>query len=211
MTNLPPPGQWRDADGNLHPLPAGSKPPKPARPWYRRKRIWIPSALVVLLIIAGITGGGTKKTTNTKTANAAATTSTVVKAKVTTTTRVTPTTGPATTLPRPVTTAPTVPPTPAPTTAVAATAPATTAPPATVAAQLCGAPSNPMGYNFCGRGSNITQPDPSTCNYFNCIASFSSGTGYMIECQDTTYSMSGGHSGACSHHGGELRPVYSGP
>jgi hypothetical protein len=32
----------------------------------------------------------------------------------------------------------------------------------------------------------------------------------MVECNDATYSMSGGISGACSHHGGEDRPVYSG-
>lgn len=72
---------------------------------------------------------------------------------------------------------------------------------------LCGAPQNPYGYNFCG-GSTITNPESDVCNYFNCIASFWNGTGYMVECQDTTYSMSGGHSGACSHHSGELRPVY---
>ena len=32
----------------------------------------------------------------------------------------------------------------------------------------------------------------------------------MVECNDATYSMSGGISGACSSHGGEDRPVYSG-
>jgi hypothetical protein len=29
------------------------------------------------------------------------------------------------------------------------------------------------------------------------------------ECHDGTYSHSGGRSGACSYHGGELRPLYS--
>jgi hypothetical protein len=63
-----------------------------------------------------------------------------------------------------------------------------------------------MGYNFCG-GTTVANPDGDTCDYFNCIASFDNGNGYMEECQDHTYSMSGGRRGACSSHGGELRPV----
>ena len=74
----------------------------------------------------------------------------------------------------------------------------------------CGAPSNPYGYNFCGKGGYITSPQSEVCSYFNCIANFFNGHGYMVECKDATYSMSGGISGACSHHGGEDRPVYSG-
>jgi hypothetical protein len=31
----------------------------------------------------------------------------------------------------------------------------------------------------------------------------------MVECHDTMASMSGGRRGACSYHGGELRPVNS--
>lgn len=72
----------------------------------------------------------------------------------------------------------------------------------------CGAPANPFGYNFCG-GATITSPDPSVCDYFKCIASFWKGHGYMEECADGTYSMSGGIQGACSYHDGELRPVYA--
>jgi hypothetical protein len=68
-----------------------------------------------------------------------------------------------------------------------------------------------MGYNFCHRGTLIYNPDPSTCSYFQCIGNFDNGTGYMEECRDGEYSMSGGHSGACSYHGGEQQPVYSGP
>ncbi len=69
----------------------------------------------------------------------------------------------------------------------------TKAPPAT-----CGAPANPFGFTFCG-GSNIYPNNlPSNvCDYFNCIANFWNGVGYMEECQDGTYSMSGGRSGAC--------------
>ena len=84
--------------------------------------------------------------------------------------------------------------------------PTTPAPTTPAAKSLCGAPQNPMGYNFCG-GTPVSNPDPSTCDYFDCIANFDNGKGYMEECQDHTYSMSGGRRGACSSHGGELRPV----
>ncbi len=73
----------------------------------------------------------------------------------------------------------------------------------------CGAPANPWGYNFCG-GSLIYSPPSIFCNYFNCIPSFWKSTnGYVDECVDGTYSHSGGRSGACSYHGGEMRPLYS--
>lgn len=71
---------------------------------------------------------------------------------------------------------------------------------------------NPWCYNF-SPGNLITNPPGDFCSYFNCIASFVSADdpdgGYVVECQDTTFSQSGGESGACSHHGGELRPLYS--
>jgi hypothetical protein len=96
---------------------------------------------------------------------------------------------------------PTATPTPAPTSSTPPPAP-TTAP----VGDLCGAPANPYGYNFCG-GTPVTHPDPGVCSFFPCIASFWDGTGYMAECGDGNYSMSGGLTGACSRHGGELRPV----
>lgn len=82
-------------------------------------------------------------------------------------------------------------------------------PPPPVAA-TCGAPSNPDGLNFCGRGHLVSSPPGDVCSYFSCIPNFWNGTGYMAECNDGMYSMSGGHQGACSHHGGETRPVYEG-
>jgi len=83
--------------------------------------------------------------------------------------------------------------------------------PKPVVRSTCGAPSNPWGYNFCGRGSYIYTPAGAVCDYFACIGNFGNGVGYMVECNDGMYSMSGGRSGACSHHSGEERPVYSGP
>ena len=78
-------------------------------------------------------------------------------------------------------------------------------------AGYCGAPTNPLGYNLCGRGSLVYQPGSSTCTYFTCASNFKSGTGYMVECVDGTYSMSGGHPDACAHDGGVSKPVSSGP
>jgi hypothetical protein len=101
-----------------------------------------------------------------------------------------------------------VPKPPAPSTHSAVPAPARTT--AAAKPSLCGAPQNPFGYNFCGRGGYIHSPAGTVCSYFHCIASFGKGRGYMVECHDATYSMSGGISGACSDHHGVLQPVYSG-
>jgi hypothetical protein len=125
----------------------------------------------------------------------------------------TPAAAPTTTTPpttaRPATTRP-------PTTArvVATTHRPTTSvrPPRTTAApSLCGAPDNPYGYNFCGRGGLITSPPADICLYFECIPNFDNGSGYMVECHDTMYSMSGGRQGACSYHDGVWRPVTAEP
>lgn len=105
---------------------------------------------------------------------------------------------PTTSLPIPPTAAPTARPTAIP------TAPPTAPPP-----NLCGAPPNPWNYNFCG-GSTISSPPSNFCDYFNCIPSFWQSTkGYVEECQDGTYSHSGGRSGSCSSHGGNLRALYA--
>jgi hypothetical protein len=71
-----------------------------------------------------------------------------------------------------------------------------------------GVNGNPWGYNF-SCCNVIYNPPSSFCNYFNCIASFWDGSGYVVECTDATYSQSGGRSGACSHHSGVDRPLYA--
>lgn len=125
----------------------------------------------------------------------------------------TPTTTPSPTPAATATPVPTPPPTPTPTatpvpTAVPVAPPPPPAPTA-APANLCGAPANPWGYNFCG-GSYIYSPNPSFCSYFNCIPSFWESTnGYVDQCVDGTFSHSGGRRGACSYHGGESRPLYS--
>jgi len=90
--------------------------------------------------------------------------------------------------------------------------PKSSSPPSTAKpASLCGAPPNPYGYNFCGRGGYVLDPPPDICAYFDCIPNFWNGQGHMEECRDHTYSMSGGRSGSCSYHGGNLRAVSRGP
>jgi hypothetical protein len=75
-----------------------------------------------------------------------------------------------------------------------------------------GVNGNPWGYDF-NPGNYITYPPSGFCSYFNCIATFYAsddpGDGYVVECSDSTYSQSGGESGACSSHGGVMRPLYA--
>ncbi len=70
-----------------------------------------------------------------------------------------------------------------------------------------GVNGNPWGYDF-NPGTVITHPPAQFCQYFNCIPSFWQGNGYVEECQDGTYSLSGGIQGSCSFHGGDWRTLY---
>lgn len=71
-----------------------------------------------------------------------------------------------------------------------------------------GAPPNPWGYNFtCCQ--LIYSPPSGFCSYFACIENFWNGVGYVIQCQDSMFSKSGGRSGSCSHHSGNGRKLYA--
>jgi hypothetical protein len=72
----------------------------------------------------------------------------------------------------------------------------------------CADPCNPWGYNFV-HGNLITAPPSAFCSYFACIPNFVNGHGYVVECQDSQYSKSGGIQGACSYHGGPWRTLYA--
>ena len=195
-------GWWQASDGKwyppeLHPdyePPSSASPPnKRPRPPLSRRWWFIGSvAVVAVIVIATALSAGKKKSSVhvTPLVPSTSTSSTAAPA-------------PPSIAAPPTTLAPAPPPTPAP-------APPPL-PPTTAAGELCGAPPNPMGYNLCGRGSQVYSPDPSTCSYFNCIGNFSNGRGYMVQCNEGSYSMSGGRRGACSTHGGEGKPVYSGP
>jgi phosphatidylserine/phosphatidylglycerophosphate/cardiolipin synthase-like enzyme len=76
------------------------------------------------------------------------------------------------------------------------------------AGSLCGAPANPFHLTLCAGGQLVTAAPAGVCGYFSCIASFASGKGYMTECHDGTYSMSGGRDGVCTDHGGPADPVH---
>jgi hypothetical protein len=82
-----------------------------------------------------------------------------------------------------------------------------------VAASLCGAPSNPWGYNFCSRGGLIYRPPSNFCSYFTpCVSTFwTAPSGYVVQCVDRKWSHSGGVADACTTDGGVSRNLYSGP
>ena len=52
-------------------------------------------------------------------------------------------------------------------------------------------------------GSSSHATDAQFCSEHECIGSFETEGGTIVECSDGTYSHAGGISGACSHHGGE--------
>jgi hypothetical protein len=79
----------------------------------------------------------------------------------------------------------------------------------TTTASLCGAPPNPWGYNLCGHGSRIHTPAATVCSYFACAHGFQHGKGYMVECADGEYAMTGGGA-KCAAHGGVAAVVYGG-
>jgi len=71
-----------------------------------------------------------------------------------------------------------------------------------------GVNNNPWGYDF-NSGNYIYSPNSGFCSYFSCINNFWNGNGYVEECNDGMYGKSGGIQGSCSHHGGNMRPLYS--
>lgn len=77
-----------------------------------------------------------------------------------------------------------------------------------IQASVRGVNNNPWGYNFT-KGHLITRPPSRFCSYFRCISSFWKGRGYVVECRDSQYSLSGGRRGACSYHRGVWRTLYS--
>ncbi|MDG4808075.1 hypothetical protein O7634_15070 [Micromonospora sp. WMMD1120] len=81
----------------------------------------------------------------------------------------------------------------------------TTSPSAT-GAPRCGAPENPLGYDFCG-GTRIRKPAAEVCDFFDCVPDFWAGRGYLVQCRDGSISLNGGRSSACAEHRGVRRTV----
>ncbi|MEV4808511.1 hypothetical protein [Micromonospora avicenniae] len=74
--------------------------------------------------------------------------------------------------------------------------------------RLCGAPQNPMGYDFCG-GNRIRRPATEICDHFDCAQEFWAGRGYLVQCRDGVVSLTGGYRNACAEHRGVRRTVWS--
>ncbi|MET8308410.1 hypothetical protein [Micromonospora sp. NPDC005173] len=73
--------------------------------------------------------------------------------------------------------------------------------------QRCGAPENPLGYDFCG-GTRIRRPATEVCDWFDCVPQFWSGRGYLVQCRDGSVSLNGGRSNACTEHRGVRRTIW---
>ncbi|WCN82505.1 hypothetical protein [Micromonospora sp. LH3U1] len=70
----------------------------------------------------------------------------------------------------------------------------------------CGAPENPLGYDFCG-GTRIRRPAAEVCDWFDCVPQFWAGRGYLVQCRDGSVSLAGGRSNACAEHRGVRRTI----
>ncbi|MFK4242455.1 hypothetical protein ACI2KV_06215 [Micromonospora chokoriensis] len=70
----------------------------------------------------------------------------------------------------------------------------------------CGAPENPLGYDFCG-GTRIRKPAAEVCDWFDCVPQFWAGRGYLVQCRDGSVSLAGGQPKACADHQGVRRTI----
>lgn len=81
-------------------------------------------------------------------------------------------------------------------------------PPPSLAPELCGAPENPYGYNYCG-GVLVHEAAPDVCRWFDCVPGFWAGRGYLTVCSDGRIGMVGGPTGRCPERAGRKDPVYA--
>lgn len=79
--------------------------------------------------------------------------------------------------------------------------------PSTTRDPRCGAPENPLGYDFCG-GTRIRRPATAVCDWFDCVPQFWAGRGYLVQCRDGSVSLTGGRSNACEEHRGVRRTIW---
>ena len=214
-SSLSQPGQFQP------PLPPHPQPSMSARgtkrgpwQWYktRTRRMQVSLGCATLLVVLLFLSIAVAAVASGNTATPQATSTPAQQAAVTGTT---PTSLPTPTQPAPTPTP--IPPTPTPHPAIAPApthAPQpTSAPPKPTSVPSCQAVNgNPWCYNF-APGNLIYYPPSGFCSYFACIPSFygsdDPGDGYVVECNDGSYSQSGGERGACSYHGGVQRPLYS--
>ena len=68
---------------------------------------------------------------------------------------------------------------------------------------------NPWGYNW-GCCKEIKDPPSDFCSYFACVATFHNGEGYVVQCDDDQFSMTGGEGKAtCISHDGYKRTLFA--
>ncbi|MBO4164095.1 MULTISPECIES: hypothetical protein [Micromonospora] len=79
--------------------------------------------------------------------------------------------------------------------------------PSVVRERRCGAPANPMGYDYCG-GERVRKPDHRVCDWFDCVPQFWAGRGYLVSCRDGAVSLTGGQPKPCAGHDGVRRTVH---
>ncbi|QDY06713.1 hypothetical protein FJK98_05600 [Micromonospora sp. HM134] len=79
--------------------------------------------------------------------------------------------------------------------------------PSVVRERRCGAPANPMGYDYCG-GEPVRKPDHRVCDWFDCVPQFWAGRGYLVLCRDGAVSLTGGRPKPCAGHDGVRRTVH---
>lgn len=176
--------------------------------WCRRHPLWT-AAIIIAIVVIGSVSNATSSPSTTQTSSTPTATSRPVQQTAQETAGPTvdvfPTDAPIPTPTPSPTQKPT--PTPKPTPVVIHPTP-TPMPPKPTPTHCVGISNNPWCYDF-NPGNLITNPPSNFCSYFACIGNFWNGHGYVNECQDGTYSKSGGIRGDCSDHGGYYRTLYS--
>jgi len=68
---------------------------------------------------------------------------------------------------------------------------------------------NPWGYNW-GCCMSIKDPPSDFCSFFACVLTFHNGTGFVVQCEDGLFSLTGGTGRlTCISHKGYKRTLYA--
>jgi len=68
---------------------------------------------------------------------------------------------------------------------------------------------NPWGYNW-GCCKSIKDPPSDFCSFFACVLTFHNGTGFVVQCEDGLFSLTGGTGRqTCISHNGYKRTLYA--
>ena len=68
---------------------------------------------------------------------------------------------------------------------------------------------NPWGYNW-GCCKEIKDPPSDFCSFFACVLTFYNGSGFVVQCEDGQFSLTGGTGKqTCISHNGYKRTLYA--